>query len=108
MAIRNTDPNVEFGYIYMRELTIAQSRITNVSDYPIYTVSIAWDFYKVVEGAIIYDPASVNTDYIEDFYSIALDEYMSGDSTKMNGLGANQLVVSQLISELTGLALEVI
>lgn len=108
MAIRNTDPNAEFNYVYMRELNITQSQISQTSDQPKYTVSVAWNFYKIVDGAIIYNLVDVDTYYEEDFYSIALSQYMSGDSTKMNSLGANQLVVSQVISELTGLVLEVI
>ncbi len=108
MAIKATDPSIEYNYVYMRELTIAQSRIAYESEQPIYTVSVAWDFYKVVDGNILYSQESVGTYYEEDFHSKSVMEYLSGDNRKINSLAANQAVVAQVVAEITGLQMEIV
>jgi hypothetical protein len=109
MALKDTNLSEEYPYIFLVEQSIHQGVIGNSADNPQYTLSLAWRYYKVLEdGAIVFKSGKPETYYDSDFYVSAITEYMSGDATDLQTLGAQQLSVKKIVESQTGRTLEVI
>jgi hypothetical protein len=109
MALKDTDPNVEYPYFFMVEQSIFQSKIVNVSNTPSYSLSIAWKKYKVLEdGTMVFSLDKAETYYDDDYFITAYTDSVGGNLTHMNTLGAQQLSIKKIIEAETGSTLEVI
>lgn len=98
-----------FDRVFLRDLNISQSPVRNINDTPAYTVSFSYRRYRVVdaEGNTEYHP-DADSDYIENYYDLAIGEYMAGQGTLMNALAGNQAAISKLINDNTALITEVV
>ena len=109
MALKNTDIAAEYPFIFMLEQSIHQSRIANDTSEPKYTLSLAWTYYRVeTDGSLTYAPNAVSTYFDDNFHGHALMDYLSGDMTHMQTLGAQQLSVQKIVESETGITLEVV
>lgn len=109
MAIRILNPDSDYGWILLKELSISQSYVFEDSTDPIYTISLAWGRYKITpDGAITHDSAHGNTYYSGSFYADAVTNMLNGNNVLMSALLANQSAVASIIAGETAMQLEVI
>lgn len=109
MAIKDTDPNAGFPYVFVVEQTITQSQLANHNDNPRYEISFAWRYYQVDEsGAIQFAPGPAQTYFNDDFYGLAISEMLANNMSHVNAITAQQESMRQIIADVTGKSLEVI
>lgn len=109
MAIKDTDPNADFPYVFVVEQTITQSQLANHNDNPRYEISFAWRYYQVDEsGAIQFAPGPAQTYFNEDFYGLALTAMQASNLSHVDAIAAQQESMRQIIAEITGKTLEAV
>ena len=109
MALKDTNIDSEYPYVFMLEQSIFQSKIKNSSDNPKYTLSLAWVYYKLeLDGSMIFKPSQVQNYYDGDFYVSAVTDMMAGDNSHVNTLSFQQLSIKKIVEAETGLTLEVV
>jgi hypothetical protein len=109
VALKDTNPNEEYPFIFMVAQSIHQRTIENASDQAYYTLSMVWKYYKIDENnKIVMDESRQHSYYDENFQLTAVSDYLSGDSTHANTLGTQQLSIKKIVEQETGVTLEVI
>lgn len=103
MALKSTDENDEYPYVFMISQSIAQQTVETGSDSPIYTLSIVWTYYKVLEdGSVHYQPDGQQSYYDENFYTSAVADHAGGDSTHLSTLAAQIESIKKIVEQETG------
>jgi len=102
MGIRLTNAPDDYPEVFLSELLITKSLLRNVNDPPMYYVSFAFRRYKVVdaEGNVEYADCACS-EYIDDYYTLAVAEAAAGDSTLVDALLGDQAAVAKLITDNT-------
>ena len=107
MALKNTDSNVEYPYIFFIEESICQQIVPKTTDVPFYTLSLVWKNYKVDENDnIIFDDNSQQSYYDDNFYVTAVTKAGNGDMSDMNTLLAQTASIKTIVEQETGVTLE--
>ena len=102
MAVKDVNPDEEYPYVFMIEQSIMQSIITHVDEPPIYTVSMAWRYYKVTDvGDMVFKPEA-ETMYDAEYYTHAVATMMSGNTVLVDAMNKQQSAIAFLLSEQTG------
>ena len=103
MALKSTNETDEYPYVFMISQSIAQQTVETGSDSPIYTLSIVWTYYKVLEDdSVKYQPDGQQSYYDENFYVTAVTDYSSGDATHISTLGAQVASIKKIVELETG------
>ena len=109
MALKDTNPNEEYPYIFLISESICQQTVQKNTDTPIYTLSIVWNSYKVDENDnIIFKPDSQQSYYDDNFYITAVSKAGSGDVTDLNTLNNQVASIKAIVEAETGKTLEVL
>ena len=108
MGLKLLNSEDDYDRIFMMEQSIFQKVPVNGSSDPSYTISIAFKRYKInSDDSLTFSGGNAKTIYMEDFYSSAFQEYISGNPILLQGLSGNQDAISWLISNEFGYELEV-
>jgi len=108
MAIKNTDVNDEYPYIFMVNQTIQQRIPDTASEASQYFLTMVLKHYKIENDTIVFDDDSQFTIDIEDFTTETLIAAGQGDMTYADAHTAQQLGICKLVSDHTGKIFEVI
>ena len=103
MRLKSTDENDEYPYVFMISQSIAQQTVAHASDSPIYTLSIVWTYYKVLEdGSLQYQPDGQHSYYDENFYITAITDHAGSDSTHISTLEAQIASIKKIVGQESG------
>lgn len=108
MAVKNTDPNEEYPFIFMVSQNIQQRIPESVSEPAQYALSLVWKYYKVVDDQMVFDESRQVTCDIDEFFTKALTDYAYADDTHLSTLMAQQYSVAKIAAEVTGDTFEVV
>jgi hypothetical protein len=104
MALKDTNTEEEYPYVFMVEESVFQSRITNINQTPIYGVSLAWTYYKTAEnGDITFKPAQPESYYDSDFHTSAGTVAVHATS-----IAAQQESIKSIVESVSNRTLEII
>jgi len=108
MGIRITNATDGYELAMLSELLITQRLLRNINDTPRYVVSFAVRRYKCInEAGDLEFAVDTHTDFVSDYYPLAMTEAGGGDTTLISALGGNQAAVAKLITDNTSYTTEV-
>jgi len=109
MALKNTDPNAEYPYVFMVSQSINQLRPQLATDPAEYTLSVVLMNYKIDEnGQLVFDYDSQYSYTCDNFTALAFVNYSQGNATHLQTLGAQQLSIKEIVETELGITLEVL
>ena len=109
MAIKLLNAPDEFDHVMMTELHLVQSQIFNHDDTPKYELSFAFRRYKInLDQSMEYAPLLADTDYDDDYYTLAINSLGLGDARHITALAAVQDTITKFLEDNFGYTTEVV
>lgn len=108
MGIRIKNSPDAYDRIFLVQLNISQQAIVQVNDPVTYSVSCTYRRFRVTDDGQIEFAQNATADFIDDYFTLALQELAQGSDQLLNALISNEVAVSRLINLNTGLDTEVV